>query len=128
MSKPNEVTQNELIVPRTYKRDTEIPKPDEPRKAADLEKMATKMTEKAVALTSLVPVEFDELGEKVKSMMEKTTSATPDGRRRVYVCKVCGKEGQSIHVQNHIEAKHLEGISLPCNVCGETSRSSTTNT
>ena len=63
------------------------------------------------------------LAEKVKSMMEKTSSATPDGKRRLYLCKVCGKEGQSINVQKHIESKHLEGASLPCNVCGKTSRS-----
>ena len=56
-------------------------------------------------------------------MMEKTTSATPDGQRRLYICKVCGKEGQSMNVQQHIENNHLKDISLPCNVCGKHCRS-----
>ena len=64
-----------------------------------------------------------ELAEKAKSLMEKTSSLTPDGKRSLYACKVCGKEGQSINVQQHIEGKHLEGAVLPCNVCGKTSRS-----
>ena len=64
-----------------------------------------------------------ELTEKAKSLMEKTSSLTPDGKRSLYACKVCGKEGQSINVQQHIEGKHLEGAALPCNVCGKTSRS-----
>ena len=63
-----------------------------------------------------------ELDEKVKSLMEKTPNATADGQRRLYVCKVCGKEGQSIHVQMHIESKHLEGVSVPCNQCEKTCR------
>ena len=77
---------------------------------------------RAVSLTSFASGEFEKLAERVKSMMEKTQSATPDGKRRLYACKVCGYEGQSIHVQYHIESKHLEGVSLPCNVCGKTFR------
>ena len=77
----------------------------------------------AVALTRIDTEGVEELAEKAKSMMEKTSSATPDGKRRLYVCKICGKEGQSINVQQHIEAKHLEGAALPCNICGTTSRS-----
>ena len=39
----------------------------------------------------------------------------------LYICKVCGEEG--IHIQNHIEANHLEVVSLPCNQCDKTARS-----
>ena len=75
-----------------------------------------------------MPLRFDtegagELAEKAKSLMEKTSSLTQDGKRSLYACKVCGKEGQSINVQQHIEANHLEGAVLPCNVCGKVSRS-----
>ena len=38
-------------------------------------------------------------------------------------CKVCGKEGQGINIRDHIEANHLEGIILPCNLCDKTFRS-----
>ena len=78
---------------------------------------------KTVALTRMDIEGIEGLAEKVKSMMEKTSSATPDGRRRLYVCKICGKEGQSINMQQHIEAAHLEGVALPCNICGKTCRS-----
>ena len=49
----------------------------------------------------------------------------PDGKQangkpkqqKASICKICGKEGLANHVVKHIEATHLEGISLPCNIC-----------
>ena len=41
----------------------------------------------------------------------------------LYICNVCGKEGQSIHIQNHIEANHLEGVFLPSKQCDKTVKS-----
>ena len=79
--------------------------------------------DKTVALTANFSGDLQDLDEQVKSLMEKTPNATADGVRRLYACKVCGKEGQSIHIKNHIEAIHLEGISIPCNYCGKTTRS-----
>ena len=39
-------------------------------------------------------------------------------------CKICGKSAKkSQHVKNHVEAKHLDGLSLPCNLCGKIFRS-----
>ena len=55
--------------------------------------------------------------------LKEDTDFTDVTLRRLYVCKVCGKEGQSTNVQRHIEAQHLEGPLLPCNVCGKTSKS-----
>ena len=62
-----------------------------------------------------------ELDETVRSMMEKGESN--GGPRKVYTCKVCGKKGQSIDMQQHIEANHMEGLSIPCNLCDKTARS-----
>ena len=110
----------------TFVGDSKMPK-SERNKSKHVEKVLTNVTEtgnnKTVALTNFGSGEFEELAEQVKSMIEKTQSTTPDGKRRLYVCKVCGKEGQSIHVQYHIESKHLEGVSLPCNFCGKRFRS-----
>ena len=68
-----------------------------------------------------------ELDSKVKSMMEKGSNIISYGnkgkRQKSEICKICGKEGQTVAIRDHIEAKHLEGISLPCNVCGKTFRS-----
>ena len=67
-----------------------------------------------------------ELDEMVRSMMETTGSLILDRRGKMYVCKVCGKEGQSINIQQHIEAKHLEGVSIPCEHCAKMFRSRNT--
>ena len=43
---------------------------------------------------------------------------------KAFVCQVCGKEaGQKVHMKDHIEAHHLKGISIPCNLCEKTFRS-----
>ena len=35
----------------------------------------------------------------------------------VLICKVCGKEDKITNIIDHIEANHLEGISIPCDYC-----------
>ena len=71
-------------------------------------------------------LDLDELSEKVKSFMEKTQKKAQNSAGGfLYICNVCGKEGLSIHIQNHIEANHLEGVSLPCKQCDKTAKSTT---
>jgi len=69
------------------------------------------------------------LDEKVKSIMkEKGQRMIPNGKHAngtpkqatTSICKVCGKEGLSKHIRNHIEANHLEGISILCYCCDKT--------
>ena len=81
--------------------------------------------ERRVAIPNFVSGDLQELDEKVKSMMEKTNKQMPSGTKMayVYICNVCGKEGAGIAIRDHIEAKHLEGVSLPCNHCEKTFRS-----
>ena len=69
--------------------------------------------------------DLQELDERVKSMMERSQSWIKNASRRVgaNICKICGKEGAGIAIRDHIEANHLEGISLPCNICGKICRS-----
>ena len=60
----------------------------------------------------------EDLEERVKSLMEKSTKiVTESGFRVSFKCKVCGKEEASHHLKNHIEAKHLDDIVLPCDHC-----------
>ena len=61
-----------------------------------------------------------ELAEKVKSLMlsSENRSKTNPGVGRLRICKVCGKEGQFQNMTSHIEANHISGIVLPCNICG----------
>ena len=69
-----------------------------------------------------------ELDEKVKSMMEKSQSVISYGKdhqqkRIADKCKVCGKEGHTVNIREHIEVNHLDGLAIPCNLCGQTFRS-----
>jgi hypothetical protein len=61
---------------------------------------------------------YEELDATVATMMEKNM----DGK---WVCKVCGKieNKDRFNMKNHIEGKHIEGVSHPCNLCGKTFRS-----
>ena len=61
--------------------------------------------------------ESSELDEKIEFMMSRTPKTTNNGRGKQYTCNVCGKEGQSINIKQHIEAIHIEGISIACNIC-----------
>ena len=69
------------------------------------------------------------LDRKVKSMMEHgqkmitTVKEIRDGtpkQETSRICRVCGKEGLPKHIRNHIEANHLEGLCIPCDVCDKT--------
>ena len=67
--------------------------------------------------------ELQELDEQVKTMMELSQNKIESGKTRALICKVCGKEGERKSIRDHIEANHIEGISLPCHICGKISRS-----
>ena len=67
--------------------------------------------------------DLQELDEKVKSMMGESPNLISNGKQRARTCKVCGKEGHGMNIRDHIEVYHLEGISLPCNICERTFRS-----
>ena len=81
----------------------------------------------AVAITNQF-TDLAALDQKVRSMMErsqnmiqvgKQANGTPN-RATALICKACGKEGQSNAIRDHIEANHLEGISIPCDYCDKT--------
>ena len=67
--------------------------------------------------------DFKELDERVKSMMEKSQNKYDNGQHLADRCKVCGKEGKGGNIKDHIEANHLHGIVIPCNLCDKTFRS-----
>ena len=67
--------------------------------------------------------ELKDLDEKVNSMIgrgENMIKVSEHQMAKVYVCQVCGKEGQGKNIRRHIEVKHLERISIPCNSCAKT--------
>ena len=77
-----------------------------------------------LAIPSNSPGDFGKLEERVRSMMEKSENKCVSApNRQADRCKVCGKEGMGSAIKDHIEANHLEGIVIPCNLCEKTFRS-----
>ena len=66
-------------------------------------------------------IDTQELDAKVKSMMTKSENIFQG--RKADICTVCGKEGLGRNIIDHIEANHLEGVSIPCNFCEKIFRS-----
>ena len=80
----------------------------------------------ALAIPNQSGTDLSALDEKVRSLMERGQNMIPNGAKDrngtpiqqiTCICKVCGKEGLSKNVKSHIEANHLEGISIPCDFC-----------
>ena len=77
-----------------------------------------------LAIPSNFSGDFGELEERVRSMMEKSENKCVNAPNRLADrCKMCGKEGMGSAIKDHIEANHLEGISIPCNLCEKIFRS-----
>ena len=102
--------------------------PIEPKKISlnsHVEKFEKKyVSERTVAL----PKEYFsgnliELDQKVMSMIVLGHNMIANGKQRASVCQVCGKEGQTSLITDHIEANHLDGITIPCDLCERTFRS-----
>ena len=80
------------------------------------------------SLAQTVAIENDHSGnmqkldKQINSLMTKSSRKNMHGRS-IFVCNVCGKEEKDSNMKNHIEANHLEGISIPCNFCEKMFRS-----
>ena len=93
------------------------------------EPFRTRTTYNNEARGKAIPKQFSgdlqALDEYVKSMMERSLNMIPKGKQAngtpkqasAYICKVCGKEGLSHHIMDHIEVNHLEGMPIPCGYC-----------
>ena len=123
----SELRKKKIIAPRerksTFKKEKLMPDPVKSKFSGQTPTIKVEKLDKTVALTSSVSgLDLEELAETVKSFMGKTEKRTQNGMGFLYICKVCGKEGQSHDIQNHIEANHLEGDLIPCNMCDKTAR------
>ena len=79
-------------------------------------------SEKALVLTDQATnnTDVESLDQQVKSMMLVSENGDPYRRGgRARICKVCGKEGNRQNIMEHIEANHITGISIPCDLCGK---------
>ena len=110
-----------LLLP-AFKTSTNIPKSSVKREPS-INTIHRAEVDGTLAIPASFQGDLDELEERVKSMMEKSQNKTANGSRLAHMCKVCGKEGKGRDIKDHIEANHLEGIMIPCNLCDKTFRS-----
>ena len=67
--------------------------------------------------------DMKQLDVKIETMMCKgknMISNGPDEMIKAYICQLCGKEGRKCDIKRHVEANHLEGITIPCSLCEKT--------
>ena len=64
------------------------------------------------------------LDEKISSLIVKGQNLVTSGgkQRRAHICTVCGKEAKWNIIRDHIEANHLEGVTIPCSFCDQVFR------
>ena len=69
-------------------------------------------TEEKSPVQNLFSGNFEELDERVKSMMVKSSSFVVNRKARTYadICNVCGKEGLGSAIKHHIEVNHMDYI------------------
>ena len=99
-----------------------------PKENSSLSEAESKRPEEnalSIPTTTKFSGDLQQLDETVKSMMETSQNLVQNGKRQTQgkACKVCGKEGHPTDIKRHIEANHLEGVSIPCNQCDKTFRS-----
>ena len=72
---------------------------------------------------------LEEVAKQVNGLIERSDKMVEIGKnpkdgqimfKRALICQLCGKEGSDNNIRNHIEVKHLEGITLPCRWCQKT--------
>ena len=120
---------NQKYVPQKsmqdFDRSTDIPKQMHDDGQTLSSKFSEDSSNRTVAVSSYFSGNLEELEERVISMMEKSENELGKnyGHRRAHVCKVCGKEGFGPTIKDHIEANHLEGVVIPCNLCNKSFRS-----
>ena len=104
-----------------FKTDSKLPPPKTQQTMRETTHDSNKTGSNTLALpqTSVMSAELQELDETVKAMMETSGKMVQVGNRKACakVCKVCGKEGHATDIKRHIENNHLEGVSIPCNLC-----------
>ena len=85
------------------------------------------------SLKTMIALPKEDLSGDLKDLVVKVNSMIGRGENMVrsnlvrtnqmikaFVCQVCGKEGLGNQIRRHIEANHIEGISIPCNSCDKT--------
>ena len=66
--------------------------------------------------------DLKKLDIQINSMISVGKTMVKGGKQKNTACTVCGKEGIYSQIKCHIEANHVEGVSIPCKLCDKTFR------
>ena len=77
--------------------------------------------EKIKLIAKGYPTNIEELDLQIKSLMSvgKTSWMFKNYTKKKYACNVCGKEDYYSNLKRHIEFSHIDGINIPCSLCGK---------
>ena len=119
-----ESNEAEQLEPKEkYNTDSKLPtsKTQQTMKETTFEPHKTGGNALTLPKTSVMSANLQELDETVKAMMETSENMVQRGggrgQERAKICKICGREGLSHVIKEHIEVIHLDGVSIPCNLC-----------
>ena len=75
--------------------------------------------EKHVMSEFKAPVDLKELDDMIQSQMSRGEKILIGSSKGFYrqICNVCGKDGMGSTIKDHIETKHIVGVSRPCGLC-----------
>ena len=62
---------------------------------------------------------MEDIEKKISSMITLTDEVVEGTKQKIYncnVCNACGKGGPRSVIERHIEAKHITGVSYPCEI------------
>ena len=100
--------------------DTKVIKTDTVTEIAKSEEIQE--TEKNYANSIAIVASFSgiqKLDNDISKMMERNQEWVKSKlNRKEWKCKVCGKSGMKVNIVDHIEAKHMDGVSHACFQCG----------
>ena len=63
-----------------------------------------------------------QLNDEIETMITSTQQDVMKNGQycgKLWACKVCGKEGLRTTIRNHVEAKHITGVTHTCKICGK---------
>ena len=116
-----EITQDQSVVLKTENSHEFTAPLSNPNCEGQSTKMSYDTT--VVVGNDKIKVELHNLDEQIRSMITRSNLSAGPGKGFLASCNVCGKQGPKFAMPKHIEAYHITGISISCEICGKVSSS-----
>ena len=116
-----EITQDQSVVLKTENSHEFTAPLSNPNCEGQSTKMSYDTT--VVVGNDKIKVGLHNLDEQIRSMITRSNLSAGPGKGFLASCNVCGKQGPKFAMPKHIEAYHITGISISCEICGKVSSS-----